>query len=372
MKMKILINQRVKAENSEKKAGKVKKQFMKSFDLKDECAKNFGATETETIQKNGTILKNQTSRENFFIKRINFMKKFIAIFFLFSMAIAASAQDVIFMKNGDEIKGKVTEITETSVRFKKLSNENGPVYSEWKSKVSKIRYENGDEDVFDEPAKPAETKLQTPPAGTARKAETSVVNVKKFYVDAGLSLFFMSNHSFGGGSIGISYYLNDKHLLSFDFSGGEGDSKDIGNFSYTITERNGATTTTTTHYDGIITRDVSLSNVLLSYHYLTGVYNSKTRWRFGAGAGSRTISARDEYSPSSVQGVQIEGIPKDRHKKSKSSPAVAASVGLTWNFAQRWFADFNYRAIVSSVSTVDEEKYGGFTSNLRLLVGFRF
>jgi len=58
------------------------------------------------------------------------------------------SQDVIMKKNGDEIKAKVVEITETTVKYKAEDNLDGPVYNIAKTEVFKINYPNGKSDFF--------------------------------------------------------------------------------------------------------------------------------------------------------------------------------------------------------------------------------
>ena len=58
------------------------------------------------------------------------------------------AQDVIIMKNGDEIKSKVTEIGINEIKYKKFDNLNGPVITVAKSDVFMIKYENGTKDII--------------------------------------------------------------------------------------------------------------------------------------------------------------------------------------------------------------------------------
>jgi len=61
-----------------------------------------------------------------------------------------STQDVIVMKTGDEIKGKVLDIGLTEVKYKRYDNPNGPIYTLKKSEIFMIKYGNGNKDVFDE------------------------------------------------------------------------------------------------------------------------------------------------------------------------------------------------------------------------------
>ena len=82
---------------------------------------------------------------------------------LLSVAIAAIfaiptfAQDIIILKNGSSVDGKVIEIDENSVRYKKQNNPDGPMYSVKKESVNEIRYKNGAKEVLNQatPTSPA-------------------------------------------------------------------------------------------------------------------------------------------------------------------------------------------------------------------------
>lgn len=78
-----------------------------------------------------------------------------------------SAQDLLMLRSGDEIKAKVMEITNTEIKYKKYDNVNGPTISINKSEVFMIKYENGAKDVF---------KEETPAASQPR---TSTANKNK-------------------------------------------------------------------------------------------------------------------------------------------------------------------------------------------------
>lgn len=58
--------------------------------------------------------------------------------------IKGIAQDIIFFKNGNELKTKVTEVTNEEVKYKKYTNLNGPNYSSPANEISMIKYENGE------------------------------------------------------------------------------------------------------------------------------------------------------------------------------------------------------------------------------------
>jgi hypothetical protein len=80
------------------------------------------------------------------------MKKYRNVFFiLFILLITASigsAQDLIVLRNGDEIQVKVLEIKQTEVSYKNWTNIDGPTYTKSKADIFMIKYPNGSKDVF--------------------------------------------------------------------------------------------------------------------------------------------------------------------------------------------------------------------------------
>ena len=75
------------------------------------------------------------------------------IFSLLMIMIAISnvkAQDMITLKNGDQIKCKVTEVGVTEIKYKKENTPDATVYVIDKSTVLVINYENGTKDVLNE------------------------------------------------------------------------------------------------------------------------------------------------------------------------------------------------------------------------------
>lgn len=77
------------------------------------------------------------------------MKKILTI--MVSLLLSATyvfAQDVITLKNGDEIQAKVTKVGDKEIEYKKWSNQNGPTYSKPISEIFMIKYENGEKEVY--------------------------------------------------------------------------------------------------------------------------------------------------------------------------------------------------------------------------------
>jgi hypothetical protein len=58
------------------------------------------------------------------------------------------AQDIITLKNGNEIQAKVLEVGTHDIKYKKFENQEGPTYTTLKAEIFMIKYQNGDKDVF--------------------------------------------------------------------------------------------------------------------------------------------------------------------------------------------------------------------------------
>lgn len=77
------------------------------------------------------------------------MKNYMLFFaLLMFMVVNLNAQDIITKQNGDDIKAKVLEISDTEILYKKYDLLDGPTYTEKKSEILIIRYENGMKDIF--------------------------------------------------------------------------------------------------------------------------------------------------------------------------------------------------------------------------------
>ena len=72
----------------------------------------------------------------------------------------AFAQDVIILRDGEDIQALVQEIGTDAVKYKKFDNPDGPTYTLKKSEIFMIRYVNGSKDVFKDEA-PAPPTNQT-------------------------------------------------------------------------------------------------------------------------------------------------------------------------------------------------------------------
>ena len=152
------------------------------------------------------------------------------------------------------------------------------------------------------------------------------------------------------------------------------DSK-LGTFSY----RAGSTEYT----DGKINYVYRLFSPSLSWSYFLSEPSKKARWRVGPSIGLLKLTGEDKYTWETS--VHIEDIPKSQ-PVSKSAGVFGAHVGLTWNFAQRWFADFEYRlsahtglafdsrvlSILGHIVPIESKKFDALTHKITIGVGWRF
>ena len=76
------------------------------------------------------------------------MKRLLLLVVLFCASWSVLAQDVIVKKDGSTILSKVMEINDAEIKYKKWSNQDGPVYSIKRVEVSSINYQNGEVEKY--------------------------------------------------------------------------------------------------------------------------------------------------------------------------------------------------------------------------------
>jgi hypothetical protein len=76
------------------------------------------------------------------------MKKVLFLAVMSLCAAAAFCQDIIVMKNGDEVEAVIEEIGDNEVKYKEYGNPEGDVYTVLKSDIFQIKYENGNRVMF--------------------------------------------------------------------------------------------------------------------------------------------------------------------------------------------------------------------------------
>jgi len=88
--------------------------------------------------------------------RLN-LRKVFAVAICLASSVTMFAQDIILLKNGNDIQAIVQEVGINDVKYKRFDNPNGPNYMLKKSEVFMIRYANGTKDVFTDNANPSVT-----------------------------------------------------------------------------------------------------------------------------------------------------------------------------------------------------------------------
>lgn len=139
------------------------------------------------------------------------------------------AQDLIIMRNGDEVKAKVSEILQDQIKFKKWDNQDGPMYTENKSSIFMIKYQNGTKEVFDQQSKIISNKQNSEVSNVDIKFQLSQLDVEKCVRE------FVGKNSFSGGnSWGESGDFNVRSIKAIErmvqFS--ETEASTVVNFSY--------------------------------------------------------------------------------------------------------------------------------------------
>lgn len=63
-------------------------------------------------------------------------------------AISSFAQDLITTKDGTDIEAKILEVSTSEIKYKKFNNLEGPTFTLPKSDILIVRYENGENEIF--------------------------------------------------------------------------------------------------------------------------------------------------------------------------------------------------------------------------------
>ena len=72
----------------------------------------------------------------------------LAISALLLTPLCGWAQDIITMKNGEDVKAKVLEVLPSEIKYKQYDNPEGPIFTVRKSEILMITYENGQRDMM--------------------------------------------------------------------------------------------------------------------------------------------------------------------------------------------------------------------------------
>jgi hypothetical protein len=133
--------------------------------------------------------------------------------FTISYSVHVFSQDLIILRNGNEIKAKVTEINDSDISYKRESNPTGPTYKLQKSKIFFIRYASGDKDFFGT-ADPVQRKAAPSPVSSAAREFVYNPNIG----DEGCQNKKRKGIRVYGNRGNEIYYRNDIVYYGFDFT----------------------------------------------------------------------------------------------------------------------------------------------------------
>ena len=151
--------------------------MIKSFSKETVSANSCSAMEARDHLSNGVSPKDQMSRENNF-NFSNMRKILTMLVVVIGVGVTANAQDIILKKDGSEIKAKVIEITEQSVKYKEYQYQSGATRNVLISDVFMITYENGTKEVFNKQSS-TQTHTQTPTQTQQQQQQVINVNVSE-------------------------------------------------------------------------------------------------------------------------------------------------------------------------------------------------
>ena len=129
------------------------------------------------------------------------MKQLFAV--LAMLLLSASmlyAQDIIILKNGETINGKVTEVGVNEIRYYKSENLDGPVYVTNKLEIAQIAYANGNKDIFTAPSPAPVSQTNGYIKGGRRYF------YRPFWYPVIIPHIDLGHHGFLKGHHGISYH----------------------------------------------------------------------------------------------------------------------------------------------------------------------
>jgi len=103
--------------------------------------------------------------------------------------MSSKGQDLIILKDGNEINSKVLEVNISDVKYKKFDNLEGPMYSVLKSEVFMIKYKNGTKDIINS------LKEADQPIKLNQEISTSEILTKNGTLEIGGDFEFLSQSS---------------------------------------------------------------------------------------------------------------------------------------------------------------------------------
>ena len=136
-----------------------------------------------------------------------------------------NAQDVMTLRDGNDLIVKVTEINETEIKYKDFKNLDGPIRVVYKSDVFSIKYQNGVKSVFNTEPMPQQSTNQQNTMQEYKPAETH----GKVYDKDTSDFAKIRRKSFSGPRIGYTYITSG---TSADYLAARGKNPGITQFGW--------------------------------------------------------------------------------------------------------------------------------------------
>jgi len=140
------------------------------------------------------------------LKTKNIMRTLSILILLAAGILSANAQDVITLRNGNEIKAKVTEITPSEIKYKRYENLEGPTVVVARSEVFAINFENGTREVIN----PLTESAATVPTPQTVSTSISGPHGKDFYTGVYLNTFGFLQ---AGPMLGAEFTFNRRFII---------------------------------------------------------------------------------------------------------------------------------------------------------------
>lgn len=145
------------------------------------------------------------------------LKKIFVALSLLLCCLTASAYDVIVKKDGTSLMGKVVEVSDTEVKYRRADNPDGPIYTLKVADIMRINYENGQSDLLQKDGMTPSSVLSGP-TGTVN--DTNLWNMyKKNQTDYSLPKKLKLTAFIGGGALiaaGAALMINAAMCADYD------------------------------------------------------------------------------------------------------------------------------------------------------------
>ncbi|MGZ2369689.1 hypothetical protein ACXR6G_07865 [Ancylomarina sp. YFZ004] len=151
------------------------------------------------------------------------MKK-ILLLMLFALSVQIGfSQDIIVQRNGEEIKSKIIEITNETLKYKKFENQEGPTRNIDLPKVFMVIYENGEREKFTSSETEVEnTVTEKSVTNNASVSEKEIIRLNSNYSGKGFTppsegkaVVYFTRISSWGGAYSFEYFHQDKYMGVF-------------------------------------------------------------------------------------------------------------------------------------------------------------